>query len=101
VSLATGLNRGRVTRVTSEGLYVQIPGLYGQSEIGPLDCLTLTLRRPARSTASANGPDAHTHSLAQVDTVADRYLPGDRVLVADVDPGDWIVVGRIQTGVPS
>lgn len=99
MSLATGLNRGIITRVSGAGLYVQIPSLYGDGEIGPLDALTLRLRRPARSTNAANGPDSHTHGLAEVDTVVDRYEPGDRVLIGSVEPGDWVVLGRLQTGV--
>lgn len=107
MSLASGLNRGVVTRVTAAGLYVQIPALYGESEIGPLDCLTLRLRRPARSTDSAGhahggdttGDGAHAHNLPQVDTIVDRYQPGDRVLIGTIEGGDWIVLGRIQTGV--
>jgi len=99
VSLASGMNRGTVTRANTSGVYVQIPALYGSSEIGPLDAVVPRLRRPSRSTASANGPDAHTHSLAQVDTNVDRFATGDRVLVATVGPGDWIVVDSIGTGV--
>jgi hypothetical protein len=98
VSLRSGFNRGTVTRATSAGVYVQLPDLYGSAEIGPLDFIGPKLRRPARSTASANGPDAHTHNLAQVDNVADRFATGDRVLVASVGPGDWVVLGRLETG---
>lgn len=98
MSLRSGFNRGIVTRANSAGVYVQMPDLYGSSEVGPLDYIGPKLRRPARSTASANGPDAHTHSLAQVDNVADRFATGDRVLVAAVGPGDWVVLGRIETG---
>ena len=98
MSLSTGFNRGVVTRATTAGVYVQMPDLYGSSEIGPLDFICPKLRRPARSTGSANGPDAHTHSIAQVDNVADRFATGDRVLVATVGPGDWVVLGRIETG---
>jgi len=98
VTLRSGMNRGTVTRATTAGVYVQLPDLYGSSEVGPLDYIGPKLRRPARATASANGPDAHTHNLAQVDTVADRFATGDRVLVASVGPGDWVVLGRIETG---
>jgi hypothetical protein len=98
MSLRSGFNRGVVTRATSAGVYVQMPDLYGTAEIGPLDFIGPKLRRPARSTASANGPDPHTHSIAQADNVADRFATGDRVLVADVGPGDWVVLGRIETG---
>lgn len=98
MSLATGLHRGVVTRANSAGVYVQMPDLYGSSEIGPLDYIGPKLRRPARSTGSANGPDPHTHSIAQADNVADRFATGDRVLVATVNPGDWVVLGRIETG---
>jgi len=98
MSLASGFNRGVVTRATTAGVYVQMPDLYGSSEVGPLDYIGPKLRRPARATASANGPDAHTHNLAQVDTVADRFATGDRVLVASVGPGDWVILGRIETG---
>lgn len=98
MSLRSGFNRGTVTRATSAGVYVQMPDLYGSSEIGPLDYIGPKLRRPARTTASANGPDAHTHDIAQVDNVADRFAAGDRVLVASVGPGDWVVLGRIETG---
>jgi hypothetical protein len=98
VTLRSGMNRGVVTRATTAGVYVQLPDLYGSSEVGPLDYIGPKLRRPARATASANGPDAHTHNLAQVDTVADRFATGDRVLVASVGPGDWVVLGRIETG---
>ena len=98
MSLRSGFNRGVVTRATSAGVYVQMPDLYGTAEIGPLDFIGPKLRRPARSTASANGPDPHTHGLPQVDNVADRFATGDRVLVADVGPGDWVVLGRIETG---
>lgn len=97
MSLGTGLNRGVVTRATSAGVWVQMPDLYGSSEVGPLDYVGPKLRRPARSTGSANGPDPHTHTLAQVDNVADRFATGDRVLVATVGPGDWIVLGRLET----
>lgn len=99
MSLASGMTRGVVTRATSAGVYVQLPSLYGTSEIGPLDALVPRLRRPSRSTSSANGPDPHTHTLAQIDTDVDRFATGDRVLVAAVEPGDWIVLGRIGTGV--
>ena len=98
MTLRTGLHRGVVTRANSSGVYVQLPDLYGSSEIGPLDYVGPKLRRPARSTASANGPDAHTHDIAQVDNVADRFATGDRVLVASVGPADWVVLGRIETG---
>lgn len=98
MSLSSGFNRGVVTRATAAGVYVQMPDLYGSAEIGPLDCIAPKLRRPARATESANGPDPHTHNLAQVDNVADRYASGDRVLVASVGPGDWVVLGRLQTG---
>lgn len=98
MTLRSGMNRGTVTRATTAGVYVQLPDLYGSSEVGPLDYIGPKLRRPARATASANGPDAHTHNLAQVDTVADRFATGDRVLVASVGPGDWVVLGRIETG---
>lgn len=99
MSLASGMTRGVVTRATSAGVYVQIPSLYGSAELGPLDAIVPRLRRPSRSTGSANGPDAHTHSIAQIDTDVDRFAAGDRVLVAAVDAGDWIVLGRIGTGV--
>ena len=98
MSLRSGFNRGTVTRATSAGVYVQMPDLYGSAEVGPLDYIAPRLRRPSRSTASGNGPDAHTHSLAQVDTTADRFATGDRVLVATVGASDWVVIGRIQTG---
>lgn len=98
MSLRSGFNRGIVTRANSSGVYVQMPDLYGSSEVGPLDFIGPKLRRPARSTASANGPDAHSHDIAQVDNVADRFATGDRVLVASVGPGDWVVLGRIETG---
>ena len=112
MSLTTGLNRGVVTRATSAGIYVQMPDLYGFSEIGPLDFIGPKLRRPARTTAAGgtsptgSGGDpahthtigTHTHDLAQVDNVADRFATGDRVLVATVGPGDWVVLGRIETG---
>lgn len=97
MSLTTGLNRGVVTRATTAGVYVQMPDLYGSSEIGPLDFIGPKLRRPARATASGGSP-AHTHDIAQVDNVADRFATGDRVLVATVGPGDWVVLGRIETG---
>ena len=105
MSLRSGFNRGVVTRANSSGVYVQMPDLYGSSEIGPLDFIGPKLRRPARSTGSAGhshggatGDGAHTHSIAQVDNVADRFSTGDRVLVASVGPGDWVVLGRIETG---
>lgn len=106
MSLGTGLNRGVVTRANTGGVYVQMPDLYGSSEIGPLDYVGPKLRRPARSTASAGhshggdttGDGSHTHTLPQVDTVADRFATGDRVLVATVGAGDWVVLGRIETG---
>ena len=98
MSLRSGLNRGVVTRANSSGIYVQMPDLYGSSEIGPLDFIGPKLRRPARSTASGNGPDPHTHDIAQVDNVADRFATGDRVLIGSVGPGDWVVLGRIETG---
>jgi hypothetical protein len=106
MSLRSGFNRGVVTRATSAGVYVQMPDLYGTAEIGPLDFIGPKLRRPARSTSSAGhshggdttGDGAHTHDLAQVDNVANRFATGDRVLVADVGPGDWVVLGRIETG---
>lgn len=97
MSLRSGFNRGVVTRADSSGVYVQLPDLYGSSEIGPLDFIGPELRRAARATASANGPDSHTHNLAEVDTVADRFGAGDRVLVATVSQGDWVVLGRIET----
>lgn len=97
MSLKTGLNRGTVTRATSAGVWVQLPDLYGSAEIGPLDILAPVLRRPLRATASGGSP-AHTHDLAQVDNPADRYASGDRVLVATVGPGDWVVLGKLQTG---
>lgn len=99
MSLASGMTRGVVTRATAAGVYVQLPSLYGSAELGPLDAIVPRMRRPARSTGSANGPDAHTHTIAQVDTNVDRFAAGDRVLVAAVDAGDWIVLGRIGTGV--
>ena len=108
MSLASGMTRGVVTRATSAGVYVQIPSLYGTAELGPLDAIVPRMRRPSRSTSSAGahthagavGSDgAHTHTLAEVDTNADRFAAGDRVLVAAVDAGDWIVLGRIGTGV--
>jgi hypothetical protein len=106
MSLRSGFHRGVVTRATSAGVYVQMPDLYGTAEIGPLDFIGPKLRRPARSTDSAGhshggdttGNGAHTHGLPQVDNVADRFATGDRVLVADVGPGDWVVLGRIETG---
>lgn len=100
MSLATGMNRGIITRATTAGVYVQIPALYGSAEVGPLDALAPKMRRPARSTQSAGDP-AHTHALPQVDTVADRFATGDRVLVATVGPGDWVVLGRLATAVNS
>lgn len=98
MSLRSGFNRGVVTRADSSGVYVQLPDLYGSSEIGPLDFIGPKLRRPARATASGNGPDPHTHDIAQVDNVADRFSTGDRVLVASVGVSDWVVLGRIETG---
>lgn len=106
MSLRTGLHRGVVTRATSAGVYVQMRDLYGSAEVGPLDFIGPKLRRPARTTESAGhshggdttGDGAHTHDIAQVDNVADRFATGDRVLVADVGPGDWVVLGRIETG---
>ena len=97
MSLRSGFNRGVVTRATSAGVYVQMPDLYGNAEIGPLDYIGPKLRRPARSTDSGGSP-AHTHGLPQVDNVADRFASGDRFLVVDVGPGDWVVLGRIETG---
>ncbi len=97
MSLRSGFNRGVVTRANSSGVYVQMPDLYGSAEIGPLDFIGPKLRRPARSTGSANGPDAHTHDIAQADNVADRFATGDRVLVATVGASDWVVLGRIET----
>ena len=108
MSLASGMTRGVVTRATSAGVWVQMKTLYGDAEIGPLDAIVPRMRRPSRSTSSAGAHDhasavgsdgAHTHTLAQVDTNADRYAAGDRVLVAAVGPGDWIVLGRLSTGV--
>lgn len=99
MTLRTGLNRGTVTRATAAGVYVKLADLYGEAEIGPLDAIVPMLRRPARNTGTANGPDAHTHVIAQIDNDVDRFTAGDRVLVASVGPGDWIVIGRIGTGV--
>jgi hypothetical protein len=112
MSLRSGFQRGIVTRATSAGVYVQMPDLYGSSEVGPLDFIGPKMRRPSRTTAAggtsptdSGGTPAHTHtiaththSLAQVDTVADRFATGDRVLVATVGPGDWVILGRIETG---
>lgn len=108
MSLASGMTRGVVTRATSAGVYVQIPSLYGSAELGPLDAIVPRMRRASRSTGSAGAHDhssavgsdgAHTHTIAQIDSDVDRFTAGDRVLVAAVDAGDWIVLGRIGTGV--
>ena len=119
MSLASGMTRGVVTRATSAGVYVQIPSLYGKAEIGPLDFLGPRLRRPSETSTSAgththsistDGLDphnhggstgsagSHTHDMPAATYTADRYTSGDRVLVAAVDAGDWIILGRIETG---
>jgi hypothetical protein len=95
MSLRTGLHRGVVTRAGSSGVFVQLPDLYGDSEIGPLDYVGPRLRRPQRSTETA---DSHTHTIAEVFTTVDRFTGGDRVLVASIGPGDWVVIGRLETG---
>lgn len=119
MSLRSGFNRGIVTRANSAGVYVQMPDLYGSSEIGPLDFIGPKTRRPSETSTSAgshthsistDGLDphnhtgstgsagSHTHTMTQADYVADRFATGDRVLVASVGPGDWVVLGRIETG---
>jgi hypothetical protein len=98
MSLRTGFHRGVVTRAGADGVYVQLPDLYGSSEIGPLDFIAPRLRRPSRSTDTANGPDAHTHNIGEAITTSDRFAGGDRVLVVSVGPGDWVVIGRLETG---
>ncbi len=84
MSLRSGFNRGVVTRASGAGVYVQMPDLYGSSEVGPLDYL---------------GPKStHTHPDAGSSTsTATVFNTGDRVLVASVGPGDWVVLGRIET----
>lgn len=84
MSLRSGFNRGVVTRATTAGVWVQMPNLYGSSEVGPLDYI---------------GPrNTHSHpDAASVTTTATIFSTGDRVLVASVGPGDWVVLGRIET----
>lgn len=84
MSLRSGFNRGTVTRATSAGVWVQMKDLYGSSEIGPLDYI---------------GPKStHTHPDAGSSTsTATVFSTGDRVLVASVGPGDWVVLGRVET----
>lgn len=119
MSLASGMTRGVVTRATSAGVWVQMKSLYGNAEIGPLDCLAPKARRPTETSTSAGththtistdgtpthnhggstgSAGSHTHEMTQADYTADRFAPGDRVLVAAVGPGDWVVLGRLKTG---
>lgn len=72
--------RGVVTRVTAAGVYVQIKSIFPGIELGPLDSVKHRF---------TDDPPASTERFT-------TYKAGDRVLVSEDQPNDFIVVGLIQ-----
>ena len=94
------LYRGKVTRVTNAGVFVEIKSTWPGVEWGPLKRVangTTTQPNHSHTTASAGDP-AHTHSVSSAgshDHVAGVITPGQTVLVAEVSRDDLVVIGAL------
>lgn len=88
------LHRGTVLKATGDGLTVSLP-VYAGREIGPLDHLAGRIDNHAFTDNDTAGASA-TETLVHVQ----RINAGDRVLVAQFDEDDFVVLGRLVTGVP-
>lgn len=91
------LHRATVTRAGSSGLHVKIPA-FGSSEVGPLDHLAGRIANHVFTDTDTgdNAGGSATETLIH----SQRINAGDRVLVAELGEDDYIVIGRIVTGVP-
>lgn len=90
--------RGTVTRASAAGLWVTIDPL-GSTQLGPLDHLAGRIANH-QFTDNDTGTGAGG-SATETLTHAQRINVGDRVLVVDLGTDDYLVLGRIVTGVPA
>jgi hypothetical protein len=88
---------GKVTRVQGTKVHVTIEELGGDAPFGPLNVVVPAPADTSLTTATANGPDPHTHGLTLAGDVSDYYSKGDRVVVAQIGAikEDLIVIGKV------
>ena len=87
------VERGKVTRVASSGVFVTIHRLTGAEEHGPCQQVwSPYLVEPQADPSTTLTADAHVHPIDTRPLVA-----GDAVAVASVGglADDWIVLGRL------
>ena len=104
------LHRGLVTRASTAGVWVTMAATWPGVEFGPLPLLANVVRvgpltGTATGTTGSGGDPSHTHSFtgstsnAMTEWLADKIVAGQRVLVAEVDTDDFIVLGVMRGGV--
>jgi hypothetical protein len=94
------LYRGKVTRVTNAGVFVEIKSTWPGVEWGPLKRVAYeTTTRAAHShTLGSAGEPAHTHSVTSTNQhshTANVITPGQTVLVAEVKRDDLVILGPL------
>ena len=81
---------GTVTRVTAAGVYVMVPSILPGVELGPLPSLKHRYLDKWQADSGTGTPGAVT-----TDTKLTGYLAGDRVMVVEDTPNDFIVTGIV------
>ncbi len=81
---------GTVTRVTSAGVYILIPSILPGVELGPLPAVKHRYLDKWQADSGTSTPGAVT-----TDTKLTAYQAGDRVMVVEDSPNDFIVTGIV------
>lgn len=94
------LYRGKVTRVTSAGVFVEIKSTWPGVEWGPLKRVAnvTTTQTTHNHTGSTGEADGHSHSISNAGShshTASVITAGQTVLVAEVSRDDLVVLGAL------
>jgi len=92
--------RGKVTRTSAAGVWVEIRSTWPGIEWGPL-AIVANVVRTIVLTTSAAGEHVHSHTVPADELRADLVQAGDTVLVAQLDRDDFVVIGALRGGVTS
>lgn len=92
--MASGMFRGKVTRVTSRGAFVEVLRLNRAHVYGPVPVVEGPWTSSANTDPAGGGEELpeHTHGLGP------NLAAGDRVLVAFLEgrPDDLVILGRLR-----
>jgi hypothetical protein len=94
------LYRGKVTRTSTAGVWVEIASTWPGIEWGPLP-LVANVVRTIVLTTSTDGTHPHSHTVAKDELRADLVEVGDSVLIAQLERDDFVVIGTLRGGVTS